>query len=168
MQDNQDQLVTCVDCGAQFSFSARDQAFYQERGYQAPRRCKTCRDKRKNSAPGGGGGKSGGYGGSSGGHSGGGYGGGGGHSGGQGGNYGGGWDRDKDRGRDRDAGNARGPVKRQVSGNVAAPPQNEPAKDQFKVQCSSCGVETTVPFKPDSTRPVYCRTCYLSRRKTGT
>ena len=48
-----DQTLVCVDCGAQFTFSARDQAFYQERGYQAPRRCKTCRDKRK--ADGGGG-----------------------------------------------------------------------------------------------------------------
>ena len=33
-----DQTLVCVDCGAQFTFSARDQSFYQERGYQAPRR----------------------------------------------------------------------------------------------------------------------------------
>ncbi|HYG73412.1 MAG TPA: CxxC-x17-CxxC domain-containing protein [Planctomycetota bacterium] len=155
MSDTQDKLLTCVDCGAQFSFSARDQAFYQERGYQAPRRCKACRDKRKSGSAatgGGGGGYGGGYGGGGGG---GGYGGGG----------GGGWDRDRG-----DYGNTAAPSRRpssgasQTQGGAGASAQG---KEQFKVQCSSCGVETTVPFKPDATRPVYCRTCYLNRRKTG-
>ncbi|MFH0940172.1 MAG: zinc-ribbon domain containing protein [Planctomycetota bacterium] len=43
----EDKLLICVDCHAQFAFTARDQAFYQQRGYQAPHRCRDCRDKRK-------------------------------------------------------------------------------------------------------------------------
>ena len=61
--ESQDQMLACVDCGVQFAFSAKDQAFYKERGFNAPRRCKNCRQKRKGSSPGGGGGGGGGYGG---------------------------------------------------------------------------------------------------------
>jgi len=44
------------------------------------------------------------------------------------------------------------------------------AEDRFgrqmhKVTCSECGQETEVPFKPDGTRPVYCRECYQKHRK---
>ncbi len=119
---DQDKTLTCVDCGAQFTFSERDQAFYQERGYQAPRRCKTCRDKRKNSAAPASASETGGYTGKWAGAS----------------------------------AAATGNVK-----NAAA----SSGHDQFKVQCSGCGQETTVPFKPDPNRPVYCRTCYMQRRK---
>jgi CxxC-x17-CxxC domain-containing protein len=121
LDESGDKSLVCVDCGVQFTFSARDQAFYQERGYQAPRRCKVCRDKRKSGQmPTG---------------------------------SAGGFER-----------NAGGPPSRHAaatpaSGNVL------PGKEQFKVNCSGCGVETTVPFKPDPNRPVYCRTCYISRRK---
>lgn len=31
------------------------------------------------------------------------------------------------------------------------------------VNCAECGEETTVPFYPSQGRPVYCRTCFLSR-----
>ena len=117
MPDNtqdEDKLIACVDCGAQFSFSARDQAFYQQRGVQIPRRCRTCRDKRK-SAQG-------------------------------------------------VPGNI--PLPPGAKAAPAAAPGSQPA--QYKVNCSFCGNETTVPFKPDPNRPVYCRTCYLNRRKSGT
>lgn len=78
-----DRTLTCRDCGQTFTFTAGEQAFYQERGFSEPTRCKACRDKRKaeRNAGGGGGydsygsGGGGGYGGSSYG-SGGGYGGG--------------------------------------------------------------------------------------------
>ena len=76
-----DRTLTCRDCGQTFTFTAGEQAFYQERGFSEPTRCKACRDKRKaeRNASGGGGydsyGSGGGYGGSSYG-SGGGYGGG--------------------------------------------------------------------------------------------
>jgi CxxC-x17-CxxC domain-containing protein len=43
-----DQQITCRDCGAAFTFSEGEQAFYQERGLAAPQRCKDCRNKRKN------------------------------------------------------------------------------------------------------------------------
>lgn len=33
-------------------------------------------------------------------------------------------------------------------------------KPQYKVICSACGCETTVPFEPKSDRPVYCSSCY--------
>ncbi|MBS3164323.1 hypothetical protein J4439_02740 [Candidatus Woesearchaeota archaeon] len=33
------------------------------------------------------------------------------------------------------------------------------------VTCSECGKEAQVPFKPDGTRPVYCRDCFQKRRR---
>jgi CxxC-x17-CxxC domain-containing protein len=33
-----------------------------------------------------------------------------------------------------------------------------------EVVCAECGATTTVPFKPTSGRPVYCRDCFRSRR----
>ena len=54
-----DQQLTCSDCGQNFTFTADDQAFFRERGYSAPKRCKACRQAKKNEQFGGGGG--GGY-----------------------------------------------------------------------------------------------------------
>src|SRR4051794_6674413 len=53
-----DRTLTCRDCGQTFTFTAGEQAFYQERGFSEPTRCKACRDKRKaeRNASGGGGG----------------------------------------------------------------------------------------------------------------
>ncbi len=43
-----DKTIKCVDCGTEFVFTARDQAFYHEQGFaNEPKRCKSCRDKRK-------------------------------------------------------------------------------------------------------------------------
>src|SRR5579875_3407294 len=64
-----DLQLTCSDCGQEFTFTSADQAFFQERGYSAPKRCKPCRQARKNDQSGGGG-----YGGDSYGGGGGGYG----------------------------------------------------------------------------------------------
>jgi CxxC-x17-CxxC domain-containing protein len=129
-----DKNVTCVDCGAQFVFTARDQAFYQERGFQPPRRCRACRDKRKTGGGGGGGG----------------------------GNWGGG------------GGNERAPARGGYGSHShsddfgnATGGGGGGGGNQFKVTCSGCGTETTVPFKPDPNRPVYCRNCYQSKKKTG-
>src|SRR3989338_6729532 len=55
-----------------------------------------------------------------------------------------------------------------------APPYNAPSrepsneqravfddkKNMFSAVCASCGRNTTVPFKPDPSRPVYCRDCF--------
>ena len=41
---------------------------------------------------------------------------------------------------------------------------DRPPREMHKVTCAECGTETEVPFKPDGTRPVYCRDCYQKRR----
>jgi CxxC-x17-CxxC domain-containing protein len=51
----EDLQLTCSDCGQEFTFSSEDQAFFQERGYSAPKRCKSCRQAKKNEQGGGGG-----------------------------------------------------------------------------------------------------------------
>ncbi len=71
-----DKTLTCRDCGNQFTFTAGEQEFYDQKGFtNSPTRCPDCRSARK---AGGGGRDSyssgGGY--SSGGYGGGGYGGG--------------------------------------------------------------------------------------------
>ncbi|MBU4202038.1 MAG: hypothetical protein L6243_04425 [Candidatus Altiarchaeales archaeon] len=38
-------------------------------------------------------------------------------------------------------------------------------RESHKVTCAECGQEAEVPFKPDGTRPVYCKDCYMKRRK---
>ena len=85
-----DRTLTCRDCGQAFTFTAGEQAFYQERGFSEPQRCPSCRAQRKaqrassgydSGGYGGGGGYSGGGSYSAGGYGdGGGYGGGGGYS----------------------------------------------------------------------------------------
>ena len=45
----QDKTLTCRDCGAEFVFTAGEQEFYAEKGFQnEPTRCKQCRNARKN------------------------------------------------------------------------------------------------------------------------
>ena len=47
----EDKTLVCKDCGAEFVFTAGEQEFYAERGFQnEPQRCKPCRDSRKNAA----------------------------------------------------------------------------------------------------------------------
>jgi CxxC-x17-CxxC domain-containing protein len=81
----EDKTIVCVDCGAEFTFTADEQQRFAERGFtNEPKRCKTCRDAKKaqqgggNFGGGGGGGGRGGYGGGGGGGGRGGCGGGGG------------------------------------------------------------------------------------------
>src|SRR5688572_20457568 len=53
---HEDRQVTCCDCGATFVFTAGEQQFYEERGFNSPpRRCKECRKSRKAQGGGGGG-----------------------------------------------------------------------------------------------------------------
>ncbi|CVK20445.1 MULTISPECIES: zinc-ribbon domain containing protein [Sporomusa] len=33
-------------------------------------------------------------------------------------------------------------------------------REMHDVTCAACGVETQVPFRPSSDRPVYCRDCF--------
>lgn len=48
MTEYKDKTIKCVDCGIEFTFTARDQEFYAEKGFaNEPKRCKACRDKKK-------------------------------------------------------------------------------------------------------------------------
>jgi CxxC-x17-CxxC domain-containing protein len=134
----QDKSLTCSECGAEFIFTSKDQAYYTERGFAAPKRCKPCRDAKKAQGGGGGGGRGGHMGGGGGGgfhgqpH----------HAGRAGGGGGGGWA----------AGGGGG-----GGGGGGFERQN---RVMYDATCSSCGQVTTVPFRPAAGRPVYCRDCY--------
>ncbi len=41
------------------------------------------------------------------------------------------------------------------------------ARAETKTNCSQCGKETTVPFRPTQGRPVFCRECFQQRRSIG-
>ena len=59
-----DKTLTCADCGAEFTFSADDQAFHQEKGFtNEPRRCVSCRAAKRSERNGGGSYSGGSYGG---------------------------------------------------------------------------------------------------------
>ncbi|HLW79498.1 MAG TPA: zinc-ribbon domain containing protein [Terriglobia bacterium] len=92
-----DKVLKCVDCGAEFVFTAGEQLFYADKGFRNdPKRCKTCKVTRAQS------------------------------------------------------------------------PRGEPSsRVSTTTVCSSCGKETTVPFKPTQGRPVYCRDCFEQRRATA-
>lgn len=45
--DEQDDTFTCKDCSAEFTFTAGEKRFYATNGFQPPKRCKDCRNKRK-------------------------------------------------------------------------------------------------------------------------
>lgn len=97
-----DKTLVCRDCGAEFVFTAGEQAFYAEKGFaNEPTRCRTCRAQRKRTGD----------------------------------------------GTARSTGSGRGP------------------RQMFTVVCSSCGVETEVPFQPRGDRPVYCRDCFAAQRQ---
>ena len=38
------------------------------------------------------------------------------------------------------------------------------SRTETRTECSACGVETTVPFKPTQGRPVLCRSCFQLKR----
>jgi CxxC-x17-CxxC domain-containing protein len=40
-------------------------------------------------------------------------------------------------------------------------------RSETKTNCSQCGKETTVPFRPTQGRPVFCRECFQQRRSMG-
>ena len=70
-----DKTLTCVDCGAEFTFTASEQEFHSSRGFtNEPKRCPDCRRARKSARGDSGGGYGGGGGGGYGGGGGGGYG----------------------------------------------------------------------------------------------
>ncbi len=42
-----DRVLTCANCGNEFTFSAEDQEYHASRGYSDPRRCPSCRQARR-------------------------------------------------------------------------------------------------------------------------
>jgi CxxC-x17-CxxC domain-containing protein len=45
----EDKTLVCKECGSEFTFTAGEQEFYAEKGFQnEPQRCKACRQNRKN------------------------------------------------------------------------------------------------------------------------
>ncbi len=60
----EDKQIVCEDCGSEFMHSAEDQERYAERGFtNEPKRCRSCREKRKARQQEGGGQRGGGRGG---------------------------------------------------------------------------------------------------------
>ncbi len=43
----EDKMIQCKDCGAEFTFTAGEQEFYAEKGFNEPIRCRDCRQKKK-------------------------------------------------------------------------------------------------------------------------
>ncbi|HET7677031.1 MAG TPA: CxxC-x17-CxxC domain-containing protein [Candidatus Limnocylindrales bacterium] len=42
-----DRVLTCADCGQEFTFTSSEQQFYADRQFSEPRRCASCRASRK-------------------------------------------------------------------------------------------------------------------------
>ena len=47
MNTYQDKELTCADCRGKFTFTAKDQEFFAEKGFSEPKRCKPCRQAKK-------------------------------------------------------------------------------------------------------------------------
>ncbi len=48
--EKKDEVIVCRDCGKEFTFTVRDQEFYEEKGFtNKPVRCKDCRVSKKQS-----------------------------------------------------------------------------------------------------------------------
>lgn len=95
----QDRILKCVDCGAEFVWTAGEQQFFADKNFKnEPKRCKSCKGKR-------------------------------------------------------------------VGQPVGATASRE--RVETVTNCSACGRETTVPFRPTQGRPVFCKECFQSRKFAG-
>ena len=45
--NRKDEQITCQDCGRVFTFTASEQEFYASHDFNYPKRCKACREARK-------------------------------------------------------------------------------------------------------------------------
>ncbi len=52
-----------------------------------------------------------------------------------------------------------------ANAEVTAAGTDQYGRQLYSVKCANCGKDTQVPFKPAGNRPVYCRDCYMQRRK---
>ena len=102
LMEFQDRVLTCVDCGTDFLFTAGEQAFFYAKQFaNPPKRCRACK------------------------------------------------------------------AKRVTEWGLAPPVTRVPARVETHVNCSRCGKETTVPFKPTQGRPVFCRDCFRDRQTSA-
>ena len=58
----------------------------------------------------------------------------------------------------------RAAYKAQRDGTSAAYGGGRSSREMFSATCSSCGQQAQVPFQPSGDKPVYCSTCYETRR----
>ena len=50
MEQFQDRALKCIDCGAEFIFSAGEQQFFHDKNFKnEPKRCKACKTKKQGS-----------------------------------------------------------------------------------------------------------------------
>ena len=50
MEQFQDRALKCIDCGAEFVFSAGEQQFFHDKNFKnEPKRCKACKTKKQGS-----------------------------------------------------------------------------------------------------------------------
>lgn len=42
-----DKIIECMECKSEFTFTEREQEFFKEKKFTDPKRCKPCRDYRK-------------------------------------------------------------------------------------------------------------------------
>jgi len=46
-----DEVIVCADCRSEFTFTASEATFFTSKGLTKPRRCKVCRQKRRDAKP---------------------------------------------------------------------------------------------------------------------
>src|ERR1700712_5420786 len=51
-----------------------------------------------------------------------------------------------------------------VANGLSGPAAAGLSRTETRTECSECGIETTVPFKPTQGRPVLCRQCFQAKR----
>jgi len=135
-----DRTIACADCGSEFVFTAGEQEFYAQRGFtESPKRCSTCRARRKAQRQGDGYGSTadGGYGGA--------------YAGGNGSGYG---------------GSSAAAYTGYSGGYPGTAPhlRERPQREMFDAVCAECGGTARVPFRPSGARPVYCSSCFQTKR----
>jgi CxxC-x17-CxxC domain-containing protein len=135
----EDQTIICSDCGQEFVFTAGEQQFYAERGFEhPPKRCKPCRAQRKQQAS----------------------------SAKEGASASGAPGRSPGPGRSREAYPSNQRLQATFNrtynyqGNREIIPRTYQPRDIHITTCQACGVTTRVPFKPQAGRGVYCPECY--------
>lgn len=133
-----DTELVCGACGGTFTFSASEQAYYQERGFQPPKRCRTCRQsgrRQERPARGAGGGPRPGAG---------------------------------PRPGPRSVGGARlgagprpGPARPGSRRGAVSGLRQEGPKRPYPVTCRDCGAAMGVPFPPRETA-IRCASCFAA------